>query len=65
MKVPYRCACGRQTTEPYEIGGVRMCVICAEGVAPRVVDSRERYARSLYREPNKPWIKRSKHSPHW
>lgn len=45
---PIRCACGRQTTDPFLINGVRMCVICAEDLKPEVVDSRERFNRKRY-----------------
>lgn len=38
----FTCECKRQTTDPYLIRGVRMCVVCAEEIAPDLVDKRTR-----------------------
>lgn len=42
MSLVFTCECGRKTTEPFVIRGEKMCVICAEDVAPMIVDQRER-----------------------
>lgn len=42
MSVVFQCECGRRTTDPFIINGVKMCVICAEEADPRTVDIREK-----------------------
>ncbi len=34
------CSCGLRTTEPYLINGEKLCAVCAEQVAPRIVSAR-------------------------
>ena len=48
MSVVFSCPCGRRTTDPFVIGGVRYCTICAEDIAPEIVASRERHNRRKY-----------------
>lgn len=48
MSVVFTCECGRKTTEPYIIGGVKMCVICAEDIDPKEVDKREKINHRAY-----------------
>jgi len=40
MARPFACSCGRLTREPYLVNGQLMCVLCAEQVAPHLVDAR-------------------------
>lgn len=49
MSQVFTCECGRKTTEPFVIRGVKMCVICAEDEAPEIVDRR---AKDNYRRYN-------------
>jgi len=37
---PFTCSCGIKTREPFIINGIKMCTVCAEQIAPRLVDSR-------------------------
>jgi len=37
---PFECFCGIKTREPFLINGQKMCTVCAEKVAPRLVDKR-------------------------
>jgi hypothetical protein len=48
MSVVFTCECGRKTTEPFIIGKVRYCTICAEDLRPDIVESRERHNRHRY-----------------
>ena len=47
MNKPFRCSCGIETTEPFLIGGVKMCAVCADEMAPEIVSAR---ARRTWRE---------------
>lgn len=40
MDVIYTCECGVRTREPFKVNGTLMCALCAERVAPRLVDMR-------------------------
>lgn len=46
----FTCECKRKTTDPYIIRGVKMCVVCAEDVAPNVVEKRTQYNYKRYQE---------------
>jgi hypothetical protein len=37
MAQPFRCDCGMRTNQPYLINGEKLCVVCAEQIAPRLV----------------------------
>lgn len=43
-----QCGCGRKTTEPFVISGIRYCTICAEDLRPDIVASRERRNLARY-----------------
>jgi hypothetical protein len=40
MAAPYQCECGLRTRAPFMINGELMCAVCAEKVAPRLVNQR-------------------------
>lgn len=48
MSTVFECACGRRTTEPFVIRGMKYCTICAEDINPDIVSSRERFNYSRY-----------------
>ncbi len=50
MSVVFTCECGRRTTEPFIIKGAKMCVICADEIAPQIVDSRAKVNYRRYQE---------------
>lgn len=37
---PFECACGMRTREPFVVNGVKMCTLCADRIAPRLVNHR-------------------------
>lgn len=43
----FECDCGRRTKEPFLVGGVKMCAVCAEEFAPELVESKARDWASL------------------
>lgn len=64
MSVVFKCECGRRTTDPFIIDGVKMCVICAEEADPRSVDNREKrnYRRYTSEKMN---VSRSRYGRHF
>ncbi len=48
MSVVFDCGCGRRTTEPFIINNEKMCVVCAEEIAPRLVERRAKYNYERY-----------------
>jgi hypothetical protein len=40
MGAVFTCSCGMKTTSPFLINGEKLCTMCAESVAPRIVSSR-------------------------
>lgn len=57
MAEPFVCPCKRKTTNPYNIAGVLLCVVCAEEARPDIVgeqvtkDARE-WTRSSWKSPH-------------
>lgn len=62
MSQVFVCECGRKTTEPFVIRGVRMCVVCAEEEDPRIVDQRE---KKNYRSETHVRVDRSRFGRSW
>jgi uracil-DNA glycosylase len=42
VKEPFRCECGMRTYEPFYIGNIWMCAICAEKRKPSAVAAKAR-----------------------
>ena len=40
MSEPFTCYCGLKTREPFLINGLMLCALCADKIAPRLVDTR-------------------------
>lgn len=59
----YTCGCGMRTTEPFYIGGVMMCTLCAEEASPHIVTSRaamnwREFQRAGRKVPTSPYRRR-------
>ena len=56
---PFECFCGMKTREPFLVNGQLMCVMCAENIAPRLVNSRtsknwKEFTQSNHKAPSRP-----------
>lgn len=40
MAEPFTCSCGIRTREPFLVNGEKLCTICVEQLAPRLVSRR-------------------------